>query len=295
MQTVITVGNYEYLFAWLFQQDASLEFETRATGILSTSLIDAGKTSDWGNVVGPGVLAANHQHLFCLRIDPMLDGPHNTVLQEDSLPVPPSEAENPHGNAWRLVRTVFETAGAADAAPHHNRVFKMVNEAHRNAVSGRPVGYKLVPLPSQLLLAAPDTVVRRRARYAEHHVWVTRYRDGDLWAGGRWTNQSIDETDGLADYAARREPTRNQDVVVWHTFGLTHNPRVEDFPVMPVEIATVVLQPADFFDRNPALDVPPSAQALNQSVLAAAPTAEDGDAEHCGACARNTRSPACTP
>jgi len=31
---------------------------------------------------------------------------------------------------------------------------------------------------------------------------------------------------------------------------------VEDYPVMPVEIMSVALKPADFFDCNPALDVP---------------------------------------
>lgn len=55
------MGNYEYLFAWCFMQNGNLELEVRATGILSTHLIDAGKTSDWGNVVSPGVLAPNHQ------------------------------------------------------------------------------------------------------------------------------------------------------------------------------------------------------------------------------------------
>jgi primary-amine oxidase len=44
--------------------------------------------------------------------------------------------------------------------------------------------------------------------------------------------------------------------VVWCVFGLTHNPRVEDWPVMPVEIHQVNLRPADFFEGNPALDVP---------------------------------------
>jgi primary-amine oxidase len=71
----------------------------------------------------------------------------------------------------------------------------------------------------------------------------------------------------LSDYAARNEDVRNQDIVVWHTFGMTHNPRVEDFPVMPVEISTISLKPADFFASNPALDVPQSTQKVKQSVL----------------------------
>ena len=28
---------------------------------------------------------------------------------------------------------------------------------------------------------------------------------------------------------------KNEDVVVWHSFGVTHVPRVEDWPVMPKE------------------------------------------------------------
>lgn len=213
-------------------------------------------------------------------IDPMLDGQKNTIIQEESVPVPQSEHENPHGNAWRVMKTPFETSGFADADPFAARVFKMVNENVRNPVSGNPVGFKLVPQPCQLLLAGADSVVRKRARFAEHHIWVTRYRDGDLWAAGKWTNQSLHETDGLFDYAARAEKVRDEDVVLWHTFGMTHNPRVEDFPVMPVEVTTISLKPADFFTKNPALDVPRSRQEVNNSVLYEATSMRDG--ECCG-------------
>jgi primary-amine oxidase len=47
-----------------------------------------------------------------------------------------------------------------------------------------------------------------------------------------------------------------EDIVVWHTFGLTHFPRPEDWPVMPVDYAGFKLKPQGFFDRNPALNIP---------------------------------------
>ena len=50
----------------------------------------------------------------------------------------------------------------------------------------------------------------------------------------------------------------NTDIVLWHTFGLTHFPAPEDFPVMPAEPMTLMLRPRNFFLKNPALDVPPS-------------------------------------
>jgi primary-amine oxidase len=101
----------------------------------------------------------------------MLDGYSNSVIQEDSIAVPQSEEENPHGNAWRVVKKPFEKSGFADASPFTNRCFKIVNEAVRNPVSGNPVGFKLVPQPCQLLLAGEKSVVRKRARFAEHHLW----------------------------------------------------------------------------------------------------------------------------
>lgn len=36
---------------------------------------------------------------------------------------------------------------------------------------------------------------------------------------------------------------------------------------MPCEIIKVAMKPVNFFDRNPAIDVPPSTQEFNKSTL----------------------------
>ncbi|KAK6341352.1 hypothetical protein TWF696_008430 [Orbilia brochopaga] len=267
VQQILTVANYEYIFAWQFDQAGAIHFETRATGILSTCPIDPGKVSEWGNVVSPGVLAQYHQHIFCLRIDPAVDGWKNSVVQEEAVSLPISKERNPFGNAFVTQKTVIKSSSYADAAPEKNRVFKIVNPAKLNPYSKNPVGYKLVPHTGQLLLADPGSVSAQRARFAQHHLWVTKHRDGDLWCGGKYTNQSFREDGGLQDMVERSENVENEDILVWHTFGMTHIPRVEDFPVMPVEVHTVSLKPADFFTQNPAIDVPASSQLVNQSVL----------------------------
>jgi hypothetical protein len=53
------------------------------------------------------------------------------------------------------------------------------------------------------------------------------------------------------------------DIVVWHSFGLHHIPRPEDFPVQPVITAGFVLHPSGFFTENPALDVPPAKSSMS--------------------------------
>ncbi|BEI89998.1 uncharacterized protein CcaverHIS019_0300680 [Cutaneotrichosporon cavernicola] len=267
LQTIITVGNYDYIFAWQFDQAGGIHLETRATGILSTSPIDMGKTSPYGTVVSPGVLGTSHQHFISVRIDPSIDGDANTITQDDVV-ADPWGPENPHGVGFRVSSTPIAQSGWADAAPDQNRVFKIQNRSVINPITMTPVGYKLVPLPSQMRLSQPDAMITSRAPFTQHHVWVTSYKDGELYAAGKYTNQSNGKAGGLETMVARKDNTLDTDVVLWHTFALTHIPRIEDFPVMPVETHTVSLKPNNFFTSNPALDVPLSTQAFNKSTLA---------------------------
>ncbi|KAK4685406.1 primary-amine oxidase, partial [Tremellales sp. Uapishka_1] len=271
VQMIITVDNYEYVFAYKFDQAAGVHLETRATGILSTQTILPGERSPYGNVVAPGVLAANHQHIFSLRIDPAINGHNNSVVQEDSVPMdfdpenPP--ANNPYGVGYYVEKTLIEKSGFADAAPHKNRVFKIINPNKTNAVSGNNIAYKLVPAPSQMLLAHPKSIGAQRGEFGAHHIWVTKFADDELFSGGQYTQQSNGNAQGIKTWVARDDNVVNEDIVLWHSFGLTHNPRVEDYPVMPVEVHMISLKPADFFERSPAIDVPASTQKENKSVL----------------------------
>lgn len=265
LQTILTVGNYEYIFAWHLDQAAGIHMEVRATGIVLTQYIDPGKRSQWGNIVSPSVLAASHQHIFSIRIDPAIDGHKNTVAVCDTELVPWDHI-NVKGTGFKNVEKYVEKSSAFDANPATNRYVKIVNENKKNPVSGNPVGYKLHALPTALLMAPPGTVARKRAAFATHHFWVSKYRDRELYAGGVWTNQSSKEIGGCQDAVDRNENVRNEDVVLWHSFGLTHHPRVEDFPVMPAETLRVSLTPNDFFTGNPSMDVPPSMQQFNRSV-----------------------------
>lgn len=232
VQFLITLANYEYAFNFIFDQAAGITVESRATGIVSTVHIDPGKTSDYGNVVNPGVLAQNHQHTFCVRLDPAIDGNRNTVVQEESLPVRIDKRTNPNGNLYEVRQTQISTSVGLDAAPHNNRVFKIQNLNKKNPISGKPVGYKLTPPPTQLLLADPNSIQAKRALFAKHHLWVTKYKDDELYAGGRYTLQSHLEVGGVSDAAARNDDVYDEDIVLWSVFTLTHNPRVEDWPVM---------------------------------------------------------------
>ncbi|CAE7007373.1 hypothetical protein CFE70_001440 [Pyrenophora teres f. teres 0-1] len=265
VQYIITLANYEYIFAYKLDTAGGITLEVRATGIVSVVNIDPGKASDYGNVVSNGILAQNHQHIFAARFDPAIDGHNNTVVYEESHTAPWDKETNPNGNFYEIRKTVVNKSIGLDANPADHRIFKIINPAKKNPKSGNPVGYKFSPLATQKILAAPGSLQEQRALFANHHVWVTKYHDDELYAAGMSTMQSRRETGGVHDMAERHEDVVNEDLVVWNVFGLTHNPRVEDWPVMPCEIYQLHYKPSDFFERNPAIDVPSAKN--NSSVL----------------------------
>ena len=92
-------------------------------------------------------------------------------------------------------------------------------------------------------------------RLAAHPLWVTRYRDGELYAAGDYPNQGPAGT-GLPQYVADHANVDGKDLVVWYTASFTHIPDVEDYPVMTLETVGFAIRPDGFFNENPALDAP---------------------------------------
>ena len=73
------------------------------------------------------------------------------------------------------------------------------------------------------------------------------------------------DTQGLPQYVADDAPLENTDVVLWYSVGVHHVVRSEDWPVMSCAYTGFHLKPVGFFDRNPALDIPPSPPAASHA------------------------------
>jgi primary-amine oxidase len=128
---------------------------------------------------------------------------------------------------------------------------------HVKNVVGEPVGYRFLPGDNSFPMGGPDAWWRKRAGFVNHHVWVTPFDEAEKYAAGDYPNQSHGG-DGLIQWTAADRPIADADVVLWYTFGHTHIPRPEDYPVMPTAYIGFMLKPTGFFDMNPANDVPPS-------------------------------------
>jgi primary-amine oxidase len=149
-----------------------------------------------------------------------------------------------------------EEEGKQDYDWQSQRSWKVVNEGAKNGI-GAPVGYKLVPGGCFPAMIDPESPVFKRAQVIGHNLWVTPYHEEERWPCGEFPVQS--EVDaGLAGWTRRNRSIEHTDVVLWYVFGVHHITRPEDWPVMPVDTVSFWLKPVGFFDRNPALDVPPT-------------------------------------
>jgi primary-amine oxidase len=254
---VATVANYEYGFYWNLYQDGSVRLEVKLTGIMNTTALRPGEASDYGTEVAPRLNAPYHQHFFCARLEMSVDGPNNTVHEVNTRSAPPGPG-NPHGNAFLTQTTPLtrELQARRTASPAEGRFWRVVNPRSTNAL-GRPVAYRLCPEGNPLPFAHPDAAVMKRAGFLAKHLWVTPYDPNERFPAGNYPNQNPGG-DGLPRWTAADRPIEDTDVVLWYTFGVTHIPRVEDWPVMPATPVGFVLQPDGFFDQNPAMDLPPS-------------------------------------
>jgi primary-amine oxidase len=249
------VGNYEYGFDWIFHQDGTLESRVTLTGIMAVKGSAAGAHDPYAHIVAKNIVAPHHQHFFTFRLDFDIDGPANRVIEVNSQAVPPGP-QNPWGNAFAMRETTLENE--RDARRNMNlqtsRRWLVVNPAVKNAL-GQATGYALIPGDNAVPFAQPDAWIRKRAGFLNYHFWATPYRAEERYAGGDYPNQSRGG-DGLSKWTAANRPIDNQDLVVWYTTGITHNPRPEDWPVMPLQTVSFQLMPWGFFARNPVMDLP---------------------------------------
>ncbi len=252
-----TVANYEYLVYWRFYQDGNIECEVRATGIMVTTSFPEGKQPPYGTLVDERTYAPMHQHFLVVRLDLDIDGEANTVhmTESEALPTGP---DNPDGLGivQRSTPLRTEEEGKQDYNWHTQRAWKVVNPGVQNRL-GTPTGYKLVPGGCFPAMMDPSSPVFRRAQVIGHTLWVTPYSEHERWPCGEFPVQAEADA-GLPAWTEQNRPIENADVVLWYVFGLHHVTRPEEWPVMPVDTVSFWLKPVGFFDRNPALDVPPT-------------------------------------
>jgi len=272
---ISTIGNYDFGFYWYFYQDGGIEAQVRLTGCNATGPMPPGETeSGYAEMIGPDHKSMLHQHVFTARLDFEVDGPNNSVRQVDLERVPygpggydttaHEEPDRQHGNRYGQAayvnREKFETELEANALsnPLSGRYWEIINEDEINDATGQPVGYRLRQKngDNSAFAPQPGSSDMKRLGLADKHLWVTQYDDDELFPAGEYPNQHPGG-DGLPEWIEQDRSVENEDVVVWYNLCQTHVSVPEDWPILPAKMMSFKLEPAHFFEENPAIDIPP--------------------------------------
>ncbi len=266
VRSAAVIGNYDYLFDWIFQQDGSVTVKVGATGIVEAKVSaqdDALSTNKntrlpgdaYGRFVDSNVVAVNHSHYFSFRLDLDVDGTNNHFqmdrLRQKMLPEP-----QPRRSIWVVEPLIAKEESQAKLNINLEKpaLWRVLSTTQKNHV-GYPTSYHVAPGKTASSLLSMDDYPRRRAGFINHHLWVTPYHAKELFAAGDFPTLSKPGM-GLPTWTKKNRSLEGGDVVLWYTMGMHHVVRAEDWPVMPVMWHSFQLRPFDFFDRNPALDLP---------------------------------------
>ncbi|CAH2075707.1 unnamed protein product [Thlaspi arvense] len=247
--------------------DGKIEAEVKLTGILSLGALQPGESRKYGTTIAPGLYAPVHQHFFVARMNMAVDcksGEAYNQVAEVNVKVEEPGKDNVHNNAFSAEETLLksELQAMRDIDPLSARHWIVRNTRTVNR-TGQLTGYKLIPGSNCLPLASPEAKFLRRAAFLKHNLWVTPYACDENFPGGEFPNQNPRVGEGLATWVKQNRSLEETDIVLWYVFGITHVPRLEDWPVMPVERIGFMLQPHGFFNCSPAVDVPPNVCELD--------------------------------
>ena len=253
VSSIATVGNYEYGFYWYFYLDGT----DPARGEAHRHHVDPGAwrpgaEPDHASMVAPQLAAPYHQHLFNVRLDMEVDGPAQRRLrggeQARSARGRQPLGERLRGGGRPCSRPSWPPNGWSTRPPAVTG--RIVNRSAPNAP--RPADRLQAGAGLDAHPAGRPGLERGPAGPLRHQEPLGHPLRPGRAAGGRRPPQPARGRQ-TACPAGRRPTGRSstRDVVVWHTFGVTHIPRPEDWPVMPVEYTGFSLLPVGFFDAQP--------------------------------------------
>lgn len=263
---ISTVGNYDYMFDWVFAQNGVIGINAGATGIeavkgvKSRTMHDATAKEDtkYGTLIDHNIVGTTHQHIYNYRLDMDIDGGANSFVHMDPVIKPTTDGGVRTSSMQVDTKVINNEKNAAEK--FDPSTIRLISNFNKENKMGNPVSYQLIPFAGGTHPIAkgaqfsPDEWLFKRLSFMDKQIWVTQYHPDERYPEGKYSNRSTHDT-GLGQFVDNNQNIENKDLVVWLTTGTTHVARAEEWPIMPTEWVNTLLKPWNFFDRTPTLNI----------------------------------------
>nr|XP_033500504.1 membrane primary amine oxidase-like [Epinephelus lanceolatus] len=256
-RTITAIGNYDYMWDFIFYQSGSVEAKVHATGYIASSFT-LNNSFPFGHQVAENVTGNVHTHFISFKVDVDVLGVKNVFQTKDmefvnvSLPWMPER----HAMIPKVVEKQLQTEQQA-ALCHDTKTPRYLHIASSKTNRwGHQRSYRLQVFSftgDHLPESQPE---ERAMSWARYKVAITRQKDLERCVGSLYNQHDMwSPAVDFSKYIEDNESIENQDLVAWVTTGFLHIPHTEDIPntVTVGNGGGVLLRPHNYFDEDPSI------------------------------------------
>ncbi|XP_067472199.1 retina-specific copper amine oxidase [Thunnus thynnus] len=256
-RTITAIGNYDYMWDFIFYQSGSVEAKVHATGYISSSYMMKGSLK-YGHQVAENVLGNIHTHFINFKVDLDVLGVKNMFQTKDmeyvnvSLPW----MSDHYAMIPQLVEKQLKTEQEA-ALPYDTKTPRYLHIASNKTNRwGHQRSYRLQVF-SFTGDHLPESQAEERAMsWARYKVAITKQKDLEQTSSSLYNQNNIwNPAVDFSKYIEDNESIEDEDLVAWVTTGFLHIPHAEDIPntVTVGNGGGVLLRPHNYFDNDPSI------------------------------------------
>ncbi|XP_074553674.1 primary amine oxidase, liver isozyme-like [Halichoeres trimaculatus] len=256
-RTITAIGNYDYMWDFIFFQSGSVEAMVHATGYISSSYLVDGNLK-YGHQVADKVLGNIHTHFINFKVDLDVLGQKNFFQTKDmkyvnkSLPWMPER----HAMVPELVENQLKTEQEA-ALRYDQKTPRYLHIASNKTNRwGHHRSYRLQVFSFTGDHLPESQTDERAMSWARYKVAITKHKDSEQTSSSLYSQNNIwTPAVDFSKYIEDNESIENEDLVAWVTTGFLHIPHAEDIPntVTVGNGGGVLLRPHNYFDEDPSV------------------------------------------
>lgn len=256
IRTIATLGNYDYVFDYIFYQNGAIESKVHATGYISTSFFMENGVGH-GHRVGPHTLGTIHTHFMNYKVDLDVGGLNNSVVALDMEFEDMTIPWNPDFKLQqtKLTKKVLETEDQSAFQLHGPMPRYIQFASNKKNKWNHMRGYRI-----QMVSFAGDYLPERSKfhnsmSWAKYKLAVTKYKDNEQQSSSIYNQNDPWSPSVTFSEFIDNENIQNEDLVAWITTGFLHIPHSEDIPntVTAGNGVGFYLRPYNYFDEDPSV------------------------------------------